>query len=85
MDDEAQRIVTGLRKQRPALRFQVGYHARPSMHQLHLHVISDDFDSAALKDKKHWNSFTTKFFVPSSEVIRMVSENGKFEVSVDIK
>ena len=33
--------------------------------QLHMHVISQDFDSPSLKTKKHWNSFTTEYFVDS--------------------
>lgn len=44
--------------------FKIGYHAEPSMKQVHLHVISTDFDSPYLKNKKHWNSFNTEFFVP---------------------
>lgn len=44
--------------------FKIGYHAEPSMQQLHLHVISMDFNSPSLKTKKHWNSFNTEFFVP---------------------
>jgi aprataxin len=36
----------------------LGYHAVPSLHPLHIHIISSDFDSPALKTKKHWNSFT---------------------------
>ncbi len=32
---------------------------------VHLHVISQDFDSPCLKNKKHWNSFTTDYFVES--------------------
>ncbi|XP_032597732.1 aprataxin-like protein [Drosophila grimshawi] len=44
--------------------FQIGFHAQPSMQRLHLHVISKDFVSSALKTKKHWNSFNTPFFVP---------------------
>ncbi|THD24015.1 Aprataxin [Fasciola hepatica] len=55
--------------------FQIGYHAVPSMLQLHMHVISTDFCSPCLKTKKHWNSFTTRFFIPSSKFIKMV-ENG---------
>ncbi|XP_054806292.1 receptor-like protein 7 [Prosopis cineraria] len=34
----------------------------PSMRQLHLHGISQDFDSKHLKNKKHWNSLNTDFF-----------------------
>lgn len=32
---------------------------------VHLHVISQDFDSPCLKNKKHWNSFTTDYFIES--------------------
>ena len=35
---------------------------------LHMHVISQDFDSPCLKTKKHWNSFTTSYFVDSTGV-----------------
>lgn len=44
--------------------FNIGYHAVPSMLQAHLHVISTDFNSPSLKTKKHWNSFTTEYFIP---------------------
>lgn len=46
-------------------KFKIGYHAEPSMVRLHLHVISDDMNSACLKSKKHWNSFNTDFFLES--------------------
>ncbi|XP_051876508.1 aprataxin isoform X2 [Pristis pectinata] len=60
-----------------ALRFRLGYHAIPSMSHLHLHVISQDFDSPCLKTKKHWNSFNTDYFVESQVVMKMVEQNGK--------
>ena len=75
MDSEAARLTAS----HPSSQFQVGYHAVPSMAQVHLHVISLDFDSPCLKHKKHWNSFTTPYFIPSSEVIRQLEENGKIE------
>ncbi|XP_062603273.1 aprataxin-like [Saccostrea cucullata] len=59
------------------LKFRLGYHSVPSMSQLHLHVISQDFDSPCLKNKKHWNSFTTEYFVDSEEIIKELEENGK--------
>ncbi|NWI08163.1 APTX protein, partial [Crypturellus soui] len=59
------------------LEFRLGYHAIPSMSQLHLHVISQDFDSPALKTKKHWNSFTTEYFLNSTDVIEMVRSKGE--------
>ena len=46
------------------------------MRQLHLHVISQDFDSEHLKNKKHWNSFTTAFFRDSVDVLAQVENVG---------
>lgn len=46
-------------------KFLIGYHAEPSMTRLHLHLLSDDMNSPSLKTKKHWNSFTTAFFLDS--------------------
>ncbi|XP_041347356.1 aprataxin-like [Gigantopelta aegis] len=62
------------------LRFRFGYHAVPSMGHLHLHVISQDFDSPCLKTKKHWNSFTTKYFIDSKDIIKQLEEKGKVEI-----
>lgn len=42
---------------------KVGIHAIPSLRNLHIHVITKDFYSARLKNKKHYNSFNTDFFV----------------------
>ncbi|KAJ9578493.1 hypothetical protein L9F63_005222, partial [Diploptera punctata] len=66
-----------LTEEHPDSNFKLGYHAEPSMTRLHLHVISDDFNSPSLKTKKHWNSFTTDFFVPSEKIIAGVQERGK--------
>ncbi|XP_076453619.1 aprataxin-like [Babylonia areolata] len=63
------------------LQFRFGYHAVPSMSHLHMHVISQDFNSPCLKTKKHWNSFTTSYFVDSSEIIRQLEKTGKVELS----
>lgn len=62
----------------PPLR--AGFHAVPSMRQLHLHLISQDFDSACLKNKKHWNSFATDFFVPPDVWIEQCRTNGRLSV-----
>lgn len=40
-----------------------GIHAGPSMNHLHVHVISVDRYSDRLKHRKHYNSFSTPFFV----------------------
>ncbi|XP_075947372.1 aprataxin isoform X3 [Anarhichas minor] len=63
-----------------SLRFRTGYHAIPSMSHVHLHVISQDFDSPCLKNKKHWNSFTTDYFMESRDVIQMLETNGRVNV-----
>ncbi|XP_068644205.1 transcription factor bHLH140 isoform X2 [Aristolochia californica] len=60
-----------------SLVFRLGYHSVPSMRQLHLHVISQDFDSTHLKNKKHWNSFNTGFFRDSLDVIEEMESCGQ--------
>lgn len=57
---------------------RMGFHAVPSMVQLHMHMVSDDFDSEFLKHKKHWNSFTTEFFIEPDTLIKEIEENGAF-------
>lgn len=42
---------------------RVGIHAHPSMNHLHIHVISVDRFSEKMRHKKHYNSFSTPFFV----------------------
>lgn len=42
---------------------KAGVHSVPSMANLHIHVITQDFYLPRLKHKKHYNSFTTPFFV----------------------
>eukprot|EP01080_Neovahlkampfia_damariscottae_P010805 gene10805-3423_t len=59
------------------IEFKWGFHAIPSLKLLHLHLISQDFISPCLKNKKHWNSFTTQFFVSIDEVLKQIDENGK--------
>ncbi|XP_069778925.1 aprataxin isoform X2 [Narcine bancroftii] len=63
-----------------ALKFRLGYHAIPSMSHLHLHVISQDFESPCLKTKKHWNSFNTDYFLESKDVLEMMEQDGKVTV-----
>ncbi|CAG0894700.1 unnamed protein product [Cyprideis torosa] len=69
LDSVGQQIAKEEKEKDSSLEFRLGYHAAPSMELLHLHVISQDFDSRCLKTKKHWNSFTSDFFVPSSQII----------------
>ncbi|XP_057808168.1 transcription factor bHLH140 isoform X2 [Salvia miltiorrhiza] len=61
--------------------FRLGYHSIPSMRQLHLHMISQDFDSSHLKNKKHWLSFNSPFFLDSLDVIEGLEKGGKLSLA----
>jgi aprataxin len=63
---------------------RIGFHAVPSMSQLHLHLISTDFLGSGLKNKKHYNSFTTPFLVPIDDAIDMLSNEGRIKVLIFI-
>jgi aprataxin len=52
--------------------FQLGYHIIPSLYPLHLHIMTQDFDSPSMNKKVHWNKFTTDFFVTTELVERML-------------
>lgn len=45
-----------------------------------MHVISQDFISPSLKNKKHWNSFTTEFFIDVEEIERILEKQGEVKV-----
>lgn len=42
---------------------KVGVHSIPSMANLHIHVLTKDMCLPCMKNKKHYNSFNTDFFV----------------------
>lgn len=65
----------------PESKFAMGFHSIPSLNQLHLHVISQDFVSTSLKIKKHFLSFSTSFFLLIEDVIDQLERDGK--VSID--
>lgn len=60
--------------------FRIGYHKIPSMRPLHLHIISCDFQSDRLKNKKHWNSFTTSFFIETDKIEAELNRAGRVTV-----
>lgn len=41
-----------------------------------------DFESAALKHKKHWNSFTTPFFIDVSDVSGQLQQHSSLQINV---
>ncbi|CAN0225037.1 unnamed protein product, partial [Laminaria digitata] len=61
------------------------YHAIPSAEPLHLHIISQDFDSSFMRKITHWNSFTTDFFLDYSWVEARLEELGSLELDMSIK
>jgi diadenosine tetraphosphate (Ap4A) HIT family hydrolase len=83
MERVADEQIARARQRGSATEFQVGFHAVPSMLVLHVHVISRDFKSTALKHKKHWNSFTTPFFVTLRDVIERVETTGRVTLRAD--
>jgi aprataxin len=76
MKDEADKLVKSL--DTPDV--NIGFHSVPSMSQLHLHVISRDFDSTCLKNKKHWNSLTSSFFRRYYDVVKEIERDGVLEI-----
>lgn len=62
-------ISEGVADDTPQLRTELadwvvaGVHLAPSLSHVHVHVITRDMYSPFLKNKKHYNSFTTAFFV----------------------
>ncbi|TCD68898.1 hypothetical protein EIP91_009448 [Steccherinum ochraceum] len=65
----------------------IGFHPVPSMEHLHLHIISADLCSTALKNKKHYNSFHPKhgFFLDLSEVLEWLdAEQTFFEMKAQL-
>ncbi|GMM29229.1 DNA 5'-adenosine monophosphate hydrolase [Martiniozyma asiatica (nom. inval.)] len=43
-------------------------HSAPSLNNLHIHIISDDFHSPSLKTKRHFNSFQSPFAIMIDEI-----------------
>ncbi|KAL4419776.1 hypothetical protein ABPG75_006874 [Micractinium tetrahymenae] len=79
----ARRKIGELRQGNPSLRFRLGFHAVPSLRQLHMHVVSQDFDSACLKHKKHWNSFThPSFFLDAAWALGELRQAGRLRYSL---
>ncbi|CAB4435588.1 unnamed protein product [Rhizophagus irregularis] len=75
--EKGQWVIEKMKQENPKLFFRMGFHAVPSLRQLHMHVISQDFISPSLKNKKHWNSFTTEFFIDVEEIERILEKQGE--------
>lgn len=55
-----------------------GVHSVPSMDNLHIHIISKDMCSPALKRAQHYVSFTTKFFVDFNEIGSLLADDPRY-------
>ncbi|RKP01742.1 hypothetical protein CXG81DRAFT_18500 [Caulochytrium protostelioides] len=60
--------------------FAVGFHAVPSMAQLHLHVVSRDYAARAMRSRLRWNAFTTAYFLPLSAVQSELHATGRITI-----
>ena len=80
MHQIGENLISRVHKKEPDLSFRYGYHAVPSLNRLHMHVISQDFESPRLQTQHHWNTFNTEYFMDSSIVIDTLKQAGKIEV-----
>lgn len=68
-------VSNGVAKQHPHLPgWAEGFHAVPTLDQLHCHVVSLDFQSPCLNSAKQYNSFQPSFLVPLGEVVDALEE-----------
>eukprot|EP01059_Diplonema_ambulator_P036761 TRINITY_DN932_c0_g2_i1.p1 TRINITY_DN932_c0_g2~~TRINITY_DN932_c0_g2_i1.p1 ORF type:complete len:216 (+),score=45.79 TRINITY_DN932_c0_g2_i1:34-681(+) len=58
------------------MRFASGYHAVPSMMQMHLHVFSTDMLKLH-SNVRHYNTFTTAYLRPTEDVQDELEETGR--------
>ncbi|KAL6043514.1 aprataxin-like protein [Balamuthia mandrillaris] len=72
-------LVKEIQAKEPSTEFRLGFHAVPSMRHLHMHVISQDFDSPCLKNKKHWHSFTSAFFIDAEDFVQRLVTEGRIQ------
>lgn len=79
MHDIAKKLTEKIKKEE-AVHFYIGYHAVPSMKLLHLHVISDDFDSRRIRKLHHWNIFNTEYFIDSHKALEVIKEKGRIHI-----
>ncbi|KAF8945977.1 hypothetical protein BGZ47_001630 [Haplosporangium gracile] len=70
--DRAKIIIARESKRSPHLQFKMGFHALPSMRQVHMHVISTDMDSDNTYTISVYNSYTTAFFLTPDQLIRTI-------------
>ncbi|EPY25846.1 aprataxin [Angomonas deanei] len=89
MKQVADDYVAFLKKSLPTVyknrRFISGFHSLPSLPMLHMHLLTLDLDSPCLKNKKHYNSFATFFFLSSERVIEDLTTHHRITLNQDVK
>lgn len=75
MKSLAHKIVETLPQSLNKLEFKYGFHSIQSMQPLHMHIITSDFQSDCLKNKKHWNSFNTSYFIKLDDLIEHLAKD----------
>lgn len=80
MDKRAKNLIARVREKDPDMEFRFGYHAVPSLRRLHMHVISQDFDSPRMRTRHHWNTFNTEYFIDSTKLITTLESSGRIEI-----
>ena len=51
-----------------SVHIKMGYLPLPAFEPLHMHILSDDFDSIWLKTRRQWNSFNTAYFLDCTSI-----------------
>lgn len=69
----------------PKFRMILGFHAVPSLPMLHMHLISMDMQSARMKTRAHYNSFTTNFFLTVPRVVADISQHGYVTLNQNVE
>ncbi|CAG9577793.1 Scavenger_mRNA_decapping_enzyme_C-term_binding/HIT_domain_containing_protein_-_putative [Leishmania major strain Friedlin] len=83
-DEYVRYLKTAVPHTYTARRFIAGFHALPSLPMLHMHVLSTDLDSPCLKNKKHYNSFATFFFLTGDRVLDDLERHGRVTLNQDV-
>ena len=77
-------IHGALQRIEPERVFISGFHAIPSLHPVHMHVLSLDLAGRALRKKRHYNSFATPFFLESHQALAHIRAGGRFDTANDM-
>ena len=58
---------------------RAGFHAKPSMPTLHMHLVSSDLRGSGMKTRRHWNTFATDFFKEADDVVAALRARGRVD------